>query len=304
MNKLYILLVSITFFACSGSTNQKSGNGKTTVVATTGIIANALDSILPKDKFEILALMGPGTDPHLYKPTPRDVQSLKNAPIIVANGLHLEGKMNDILHQLQRTQKVLFVSDGISESTLIKVDATTYDPHIWFAPNIWSNGIAAVVDSISTWNPNFGDQITTAKLNWQLELLEIENEIKGSFDAVDSTKKYFVTAHDAFSYYAKAFDIKLKALQGISTQSEFGLKEVTDLAEYVVKNNVTTVYFESSIPKKSVEALKSACLANGHEIGIDGPLYSDALGSANSEAGTYFDMLYYNSRKIISGMQP
>lgn len=303
MNKLSILLLVIICLACNAPKND-SVSGKTTIVCTTGIIANALDSILPASDFEIVSLMGPGTDPHLYKPTPKDVNALKNAPIIIANGLHLEGKMNDILHQLQRTQKVLFISDGIAENKLIQVDESTYDPHIWFDPSIWSKGVASAVDSISSWHPELGDGITKAKLNWQLSLGDIQRDIKRQFDAVDSSKKYFVTAHDAFSYYARAFDIKLKALQGISTQSEFGLKEVTDLAKYVVNHKVSTVYFESSIPKKSVEALKSACQANGHIISIDGPLYSDALGAKNEEAGTYFDMLRYNSEKIISGMQP
>ncbi len=303
MNKLLIFLISISLFACN-TPKSRVDSEKITVVCTTGIIANAFDSILPADVFNIVALMGPGTDPHLYKPTPKDVQALKNAQIIIANGLHLEGKMNDILHQLQRTQKVLFISDGINKTELIKVDENTYDPHIWFSPSIWSQGISAATDSIVSWNLTLSDTIVAAKLNWLLELDEIEKDIALKFSAVDSSKKYFVTAHDAFSYYAKAFGIKLKALQGISTQSEFGLKEVTDLAEYVVLNKVTTVYFESSIPKKSVEALKSACSANGHNITIDGPLYSDALGAKNSEAGTYFDMLKCNSRKIINGMQP
>lgn len=303
MNKLYILLITLFCIGCN-NTEESKQNGKTTIVCTTGIIADALDSILPPSEFDIIALMGPGTDPHLYKPTPNDVTALKNAPIIVANGLHLEGKMNDILHQLQRKQKVLFVADGIAKKRLIKVDDVTFDPHIWFDPSIWSIGIAAVADSISAWTPKLGNTITKSKLNWQLSLDEINNGILRQFDTVDSTKKYFVTAHDAFSYYARAYNIKLKALQGISTQSEFGLKEVTDLADYVINNNVSTVYFESSIPKKSVEALKSACQAHGHLLKIDGPLYSDALGAKNSEAGTYFNMLKYNSHKIISGMQP
>jgi manganese/zinc/iron transport system substrate-binding protein len=303
MNKFLILIFSSALFACAAPKSTVE-SGKVTVVCTTGIIANAFDSILPPEAFNIVALMGPGTDPHLYKPTPKDVQALKNANIIIANGLHLEGKMNDILHQLQRTQKVLFISDGIPSSELLSVDENTHDPHIWFSPSIWSKGIAAATDSIVSWHSTLADDIVAAKLNWQLELEVIKNDITLQFDAVDSTHKYLVTAHDAFSYYAKAFGIKLKALQGISTQSEFGLKEVTDLAEFVVDNKIKTVYFESSIPKKSVEALKSACLANGHNITIDGPLYSDALGASDSEAGTYFDMLKCNSKKIINGMQP
>lgn len=303
MNRLLISLIALFSIAC-GTVKNDNDSGKTTIVCTTGIIADAMDSILPNAYFDIVALMGPGTDPHLYKPTPKDVQALKNADVIIANGLHLEGKMNDILHQLQRKQKVLFISDAINQSDLIKVDKNTFDPHIWFSPNLWSIGIAGSVDSIASWNPTLGDNITTEKLNWQLELDEISNSIAEDFSRIDSTKKYFVTAHDAFSYYAQAFNIQLKALQGISTQSEFGLKEVTDLAEFVVANKVGTVYFESSIPKKSVEALKSACLANGHSILIDGPLYSDALGATDSEARNYFGMLRYNSKKIISGMQP
>lgn len=302
MNKLIALTLIVLLSAC-GSKETEIANDKITVVCTTGIIANAFDSLLNKNDFTIISLMGPGTDPHLYKPTPNDVSALKNADLIIANGLHLEGKMTDILLQLQRNNKVLFVSNGIPESELLLVDENTHDPHIWFDPTIWSKGISACTDSISNWYDIDKNELVKAKLNWQLSLSELVTEIETEYSTVDSSKKYFVTAHDAFSYYARRFDIKLKALQGISTQSEFGLKDITDLANYVIAHDVKTVYFESSIPKKSVEALQRACEANNHDIKIDGPLYSDALGTPNGDAGDYHSMLRYNSKKIIQGMQ-
>lgn len=302
MNKLLAIGTIFLLAACATKEN-KTLNNKTTVVCTTGIIANAFDSLLNPNDFEIIALMGPGTDPHLYKPTPKDVNQLKNADVIIANGLHLEGKMTDILLQLQRNNKVLFVSDGIPENDLLLVDENTHDPHIWFDPNLWSKGISACTDSIGSWYAIDKNELLKSKLNWQLSLSELVTEIEDEFATVDPSKKYFVTAHDAFSYYARRFSIQLKALQGISTQSEFGLKDITDLADFVIEHKVKTVYFESSIPKKSVEALQSACEANNHQITIDGPLYSDALGAPDGEAGDYNSMIRYNSKKIILGMK-
>lgn len=301
MNKLYIGLL-IVFAACTSGKKNNEDSGKINVLCTTGIIANAYDSILPKSNFKIDALMGPGTDPHLYKPTPRDISLLQNADVIIANGLHLEGKMTDILEKLQSSKKVIFISDALPENQLIEVASKVYDPHIWFNPDLWSIGIGAGADSCLKWFDCDKNALSKGKLNWQLMANELTYDLENKFVKVEKNKRVFVTAHDAFSYYSKRFNIELRALQGISTQSEFGLKDISDLADFVVEKNVKMVYFESSVPKKSVEALKSACSAKNHSIQIDGPLYSDALGAKNSKAANYFDMLRYNSEKIIGGM--
>ena len=112
-----------------------------------------------------------------------------------------------------------------------------------------------------------------------------------------------VTAHDAFNYFGKAFDFEVVGLQGLSTATEAGVQDVQKLAAFIIKNNVKSIFVESSVPKRTIEALQAAVKSKNHEVTIGGTLYSDALGNSGSIEGTYIGMFEYNVNTIVNALK-
>jgi manganese/zinc/iron transport system substrate-binding protein len=302
--QLGIIILSILTAGCGGNDkNDKGRKGKLQIVTTTGMIADAVWNIAG-DKAEVTALMGPGVDPHLYKATQGDVARLKNADLVFYNGLHLEGKMGDILGRLDKN-KVIPVSRNIDESKLRKSPqfADSHDPHIWFNVRLWMeavNEISAELQKADTANAAFYKKNAD---DYLMKLDSLDTWTKSEIQSIPKIGRILITAHDAFGYFGDAYDIEVKGLQGISTLSEFGLNDVTELVNLIVSRKVKAVFVESSVPKKSIEAVVAGCRNRGHEVVIGGTLYSDAMGQARTPEGTYIGMVRANVRTIVSALK-
>ena len=122
-------------------------------------------------------------------------------------------------------------------------------------------------------------------------------------NSVPVEKRILVTAHDAFNYFGKAFQFQVVGLQGLSTAAEAGVKDVQRLAAFIIAQNVNAIFVESSVPKRTVEALQEAVRSKGHQIEIGGILFSDALGDFGTVEGTYIGMYTHNVKTIISSLQ-
>ena len=304
MSRSFLIPVIIACLAITGcnSGSGDAGSDRIRVLCTTGIIADGVRHCLPGE-FSVDALMGPGVDPHLYKPTPSDISALQKADIVVYNGLHLEGKMVDVLEKLAHNKMVVAMADPLDTRSLLKTADNTYDPHIWFDPELWSAGLEHVSASISDLFPDQRQRIDSLFQTYMEVLALTDHYCEELWSEIPAEKRIMVTAHDAFQYYARRYNIRLNALQGISTQSEYGIKDVLNLAGFVIENKVNTVYFESSVPKRSIEALREACAGKNHQVNLGGPLYSDALGPEDSRADTHTGMLEHNTRLITSGIR-
>ena len=116
-------------------------------------------------------------------------------------------------------------------------------------------------------------------------------------------KRILVTAHDAFNYFGKQFQFNVVGLQGLSTATEAGVKDVQRLASFIEEKNVKAIFVESSVPKRTVEALQEAVRAKGKEVMIGGTLYSDALGSKGTAEATYVGMYKHNVNIIVSSLK-
>lgn len=312
MRYIILLLALFSLQACSNS-NQGSeanfgstqNNTKPLIVVSTNIVADAIRTVADT-LFEVKALMGPGVDPHLYKPTQKDLKTLAQADIIVFSGLHLEGKMADVFTKLTRTKTVISLGDSLPHDSLIVVDEATgvHDPHFWFHPELWATSIDNTAKTLSKFYPAQGEQLMknttafTSKLRaeykvWQAELNEIP-----------SAKKVLITNHDAFHYFANFFNFKVHSLQGISTVSEYGLKDVSETVELIVNEQIPAVFVENIASDKAAKALISGCAARGFTTKIGGHLFSDSLGELAAEEGTYIGMMSYNISTIKNGLMP
>jgi manganese/zinc/iron transport system substrate-binding protein len=304
--KIFIFSLILLLSGCRNDRQAGPAEGKPLFVATTGMVKDALENLVG-DKAEIIALMGPGVDPHLYQATPGDLARMNRADLIVYSGLFLEGKLDDIFRKLARTRHVVNFSDAVDESNLINVtDARyageIYDPHIWFDIDLWTEGIAGLADELVELYPDWGDEITADRDRYIAELTELKSELAAQISAVPVTDRIMVTSHDAFQYFGRMLGIRVEALQGISTATEFGLQDRKNLVDLIVTEDINAIFIESSVGDKPIRAILSDCRERGKEVRLGGTLFSDAMGEGGTAEATYSGMLRHNVATVVEGL--
>ncbi|GAA3777846.1 zinc ABC transporter substrate-binding protein [Corallibacter vietnamensis] len=258
------------------------------------------------DSINVQGLMGSGVDPHLYKASEGDVTKLANADIIFYGGLHLEGKLVEVFEKMAHQNiKTVALSDALDPKTLIRSEffKGNYDPHVWFNIDYWKTITAYVVETLSEANPENKATFEANGKHYIMKLDALETEIKAIIETLPKEKRILVTAHDAFSYFGKAYGFNVVGLQGISTAAEAGVQDVQKLAAFIIENKVKAIFVESSVPKRTIEALQAAVNSKDHHVEIGGTLYSDALGNAGTEEGTYIGMFKYNVNTIVNALK-
>ena len=257
------------------------------------------------DLINIQGLMGAGVDPHLYKASEGDVSKLFNADVIFYNGLHLEGKLVEVFEKMEAQKTTVALGEFLAKDGLIGSDyfASNYDPHVWFNIQYFKEFSDKVTSVLSDKDPKNAGSYTVNNIAFQQELDLLQTRVVNTIATLAPEKRILVTAHDAFNYFGKAYGFKVVGLQGLSTATEAGVQDVQQLSEYIIKNKVKAVFIESSVPRRTIEALEAAVLSKGHQVSIGGSLYSDALGDAGSVEGTYIGMFLYNVKTIVNALQ-
>ena len=273
------------------------------VVATTGIVADAVKHVAG-DRAEVVALMGPGVDPHLYHARESDVQRLADADIIFYNGLHLEGKMGQVFERMQSQKVVCAVSDGIDRSLLRASEfQDAYDPHVWFDVNLWMHCVEQIRDCFIKHDPAHQQAYRHNADVYLQELSDLESYIRLRVAQLPEHKRVLITAHDAFSYFGRAYGFTIVSLQGISTDSEIGIGDVTRVVNYIITHDIPALFAEASLPKSNVAAVQQAVRAQGKEVGIGPELYSDTLGEPGTIQETYVGMVRSVVDRIVDALQ-
>lgn len=302
---VFALAIVLLITGCKPQASEKRDpDKKIKIVTTTGMIQDAVEHIVG-DHAEVVALMGPGVDPHLYKATHGDLERLTEADIIFYNGLHLEGKMGEVFEKLARLKPVIAVADEIPESRLRKVPGFqgSYDPHIWFDVSLWKEAVSAVSTFMQQYDSINGKEYRSRSASYLLRLDSLHQSVKESIREIPETQRVLITAHDAFGYFGDAYGIEVRGLQGISTLSEFGLRDVTDLVNYIISRKVKAIFVETSVSQRSIEAVVEGCQKRDWDVRIGGSLYSDAMGAAGTPEGTYIGMVHANAKTIVESLK-
>lgn len=298
----FIALICCLILSCN---ETKSKNEKFTIVTTTSMITDLVKNI-GGEKVNVQGLMGAGVDPHLYKASEGDVSKLSNADMIVYSGLHLEGKLVDVFETMKRQNvNTIAVSDALDKKDLISstLFASNYDPHIWFNVEYWERITIYVANKLSEAQPENKDFFQANAENYLKKLKALKEELDAEIATLPVDKRRLVTAHDAFSYFGKAFDFDVVGVQGLSTATEAGVQDVQKTAAYIIDHKVKAVFIESSVPKRTIEALQAAVNSKNHEVIIGGTLFSDALGNPDTPEGTYIGMFKFNVHTIVEALK-
>lgn len=247
------------------------------------------------DKANVTGLMGEGVDPHLYTPTRGDVQKLLEADVVFYSGLLLEGQMTDTFTQVARQGRPVFaVTESIDRDKLIQPEGGHWDPHVWMDVQLWSKATEFVAQSLSELDPanaNYYQQNAAEKL---AELKKLDAYARETIGSIPKQQRVLVTAHDAFEYFARAYDIEVRSVQGISTESQAGVNDINKLVDFIVERKIRAIFVESSVSAKNIQALVEGAQSRGWSVAVGGELFSDAMGKPGTYEGTYEGMIDHN----------
>ncbi|MGG3572640.1 zinc ABC transporter substrate-binding protein [Bacillus gobiensis] len=298
------LIVLCFLSACGSSTTSENANDKIRITATIGQIADIANHI-GGEHVEVESLMGPGVDPHLYKASQGDIQKLMDADIVFYNGLHLEGKMDEVFEKISKDKPAIPAAESIPDNQLLgnKANPGLHDPHVWFSIPRWMFVVDTVEKELSKFQPDLAEEFKKNAESYKQELKELDEYAREQVETIPKESRVLVTAHDAFQYFGEEYDVEVMGLQGLSTDSEYGLKDVQELVNALTERNIKAVFVESSISEKSINAVVEGAKEKGHEVSIGGELYSDAMGEAGTEEGTYAGMFRHNIDTIVSSLK-
>tara|TARA_B100001971_G_scaffold210140_1_gene235018 strand:- start:13595 stop:14473 length:879 start_codon:yes stop_codon:yes gene_type:complete len=276
------------------------------VVCTVGMITDIVRNVAG-DYAQVEGIIGEGVDPHLYKPTRGDVVKLSQADIVFYNGLLLEGKMTDVLVRVATTGKpVKAVTEAIlgdSDYILAKDDGSEHtDPHVWMDVGGWLRAVPVVAETLADFDPVHADDYRANAAAYVEKLEALDAYAKRAMATIPEGQRVLVTAHDAFQYLGRAYGIEVRGIQGVSTESEAGVRDLEDLVDFIVERAIPAVFVETSVADKNVRALVEGARARSHKVDVGGSLYSDAMGAAGTYEGTYIGMIDHNMRTIVNAL--
>ena len=303
---LVMLMVGIPFLlgACSNESEKTSTIPDTDRIQIVTTISQIGDPIvvIGGDRVEVESLMGPGVDPHLYKATQGDINKLQNADIILYNGLHLEGNMGEIFAKMSENKTTVGLGESLDKEKLLTDEDGAIDPHIWFDVDLWKEALDVAVEELKKLSPDDADYFEENKQKYFSQLDELKKEAVEKISSIPQEQRVLVTAHDAFGYFGRMYDIEVIGLQGLSTEDEVGLSDIQSTVKLLIEKQVPAVFVESSINQNSIQAVIDGASKEGLEVTLGGELYSDAMGTKGTEEGTYLGMYRHNVNTIYQAL--
>lgn len=299
------------------NTRTHTGPGPVRVVVTVGMVADMVQAI-GGSHVEVDVLCGPGVDPHLFKPTRDHVARLLSSDAVIFAGLHLEGKLHNLLLRLSNQHPVYAVTRGLPADRLLGADDSAaaggavtdlesiaygqVDPHVWMDVELWSRATEGVAQFLSRYDPAHAQEYADNAATYRAELLALHAEGQGLLNELPSERRLLVTSHDAFRYFGRAYGLQVEGVQGLSTESEAGLQRINGLVDLLVERRLPAVFIESSISPKNMQALLEGVQSRGQRTVLGGELYADALGPADSSAANYRGMMRHNFQTIARAL--
>jgi manganese/zinc/iron transport system substrate-binding protein len=270
------------------------------VTATTGMIADIVRQVAGGHAV-VDNIMKEGVDPHLYKPKRSDVIALMEADVVFYNGLMLEGKMGDVLVRVARDNKHVYaVTELFDDEGFVMTDkAGHFDPHVWMDVRGWMKAVEAVSRSLGEYDSAHAEEYRANAASYLKDLAALDAYARRAIQSIPEPQRVLVTAHDAFAYLGRAYGISVRGIQGISTESEAGVKDINQL---VTASRIQAVFVETSVADKNVRALVEGAAARGHQVKIGGKLFSDAMGAPGTYEGTYIGMIDHNVTTITRAL--
>jgi manganese/zinc/iron transport system substrate-binding protein len=294
-----ITILCVCWAGCTGA--EKEQQTRPIVVATTTMIAD-LAGHLCGDRMHVEGLMRTGEDPHIYEPKPMDARLISKARLVLTNGLHLEGTLEDIIRNNLAEGAVL---QHLAEDEKIKaIESQQYqgapDPHCWFSIPYYKVYVERALQALIQVDPE-GEQLYRANTGQYLSRLDsLDSYARERFSRIPPEKRVLVTGHDAFQYFGREYGIKVRGVIGISTEQEPRPQDIESLIAQIKENDIPAIFIETSVSSTLNNLVRK--ISEKTDAVIGGTLYSDSLGEPDGPAGTYIDMFGYNVETIVTAL--
>ncbi len=311
MRLLSMLVIVFALGALAACKPAGKTGGKPVVVATTTMAADLVRRIAG-DQVELRGLMGPEVDPHNYIPALPDTSLLERADLVVYSGLHLEGRFQATLEAMAKRGKLtVALADGVAGDRLLSPQegfAGTRDPHFWGDPELWKQTIPGLVKALAEVLPAAAAEFEAEGRAFAAELDALDAWARSRVAEIPAGQRVLITSHDAFFYFGRAYGLEVRGLQGVSTAAEAGLKDRSDLVEFIRSRGIRTLFAETSVNDKGIRAVAREA---GAGLSPE-PLFSDAMGRPGDvvevggeryDRGTYIGMIKHNVNSIAEGLK-
>jgi manganese/zinc/iron transport system substrate-binding protein len=309
---LCVVMAAAVLVGCDGAGGGSSASadgGKMRVVATTTMIGDLVARV-GGERVDLKIIMGAGVDPHTFKPSPADFAELARAKVVFYNGLHLEGKMVETLGGKLKDKSVA-VAEAVPTGELLswqEGEGGAHDPHVWFDVRLWALAAGAVCDGLVKHDPAGADDYRKRADELIASLNALHEDVKQKIASIPEGRRVLITSHDAYNYFGKAYNIEVRGLQGISTETEAGIQAINGAVDYIIAKKIPAIFVESSVSPKTIERVRDDCHARGFpDLTIGGELFSDAMGAPGQHppyaVETYEGMVRYNVDTIVAALK-
>lgn len=271
-------------------------------LGTTGMVADLVRNVAGSH-VKVDQLLAADVDPHTYKPTTADVSKIGQADLVIYSGLHLEGKMGEIFERMGRKIPTFPVAEFLTPEDILEDQDKAHDPHVWFDVALWSKTAGVVREIMEKFDPNHAKEYAANTEKYQAELARLHQYAREQIGTIPSGQRVLITSHDAFRYFGKAYGIEVQGIQGISTESEASVKDISNLVDFICRRQVKAVFVETSVNQRNMKSLIEGCQARNHQVVIGGELFSDAMGKEGTPEGTYVGMIKHNVDTIVNALK-
>ena len=288
----------------TGTVGAASGGGKLNIVTTTAMVTDIV-TVVAGDRATVTGLISGIQDPHMFTTGINDTKRMLGADAVFYTGLMLEGRMaDDFAHVGRKGNPVFPVTEGLDREKLREPPEFEghWDPHVWMDVELWSECVGHVAKELGALDASSTDDYLARADEYRKQLTELDGYIRKVIATIPKEQRYLVTAHDAFGYFAQAYGIEVKAIQGISTDSQAAISDINSLVDFIVENKVPAIFVESSVSQKNIEAVIEGCGSRDWTLKIGAELYSDAMGDSGTYEGTYIGMMDHNATKIARAL--
>ncbi len=300
---LSILMMCLVLVGCQGKV-EKQSESKKTVAATTSFLSDIVTEIT-KGAVEIETIIPAGEDPHLYVAKASDLDKLKKANLVLYHGLHFEGKMVETLEKVGKS-----VSKDFPEERLGKLDEdgeTVVDPHFWFDITLYKKAVMNVSVELQGLLPEKKEEFSKNEKAYLQKLDDLDKWIKEQLAQIPVESRYLITPHDAFNYFAKNYNVKVHAPQGVSTDSEVDTSAIIETANLIVEHKIKAIFAESTTSPERMKKLQEAVKAKGFDVevvsGEGKELFSDSLAPKGEKGDNFIDMYKHNIELMVKHLK-
>ena len=300
---LAVLLTLLTVAACGGSPNSSATApiNAYQVITTTSIFADLAKMALG-DAAHIESIIPAGADVHTFEPSPSDVEKIQSADLIIANGLGLDGWIGSLVEAAGKGEAdMLLLGEGLDQENgwvyLSNAETPgTFDPHIWLDPKGAALYVQRIADHVSRNAPDLAQRIAATSADGITKINAIDADLAVDFAAIDPDQRKIVTMHDAFGYFARAYEIEIVGVAVASPGQDPSAQEIRALIDAIREAGVTALFSEVQLPSKVLDQIAAE---TGATVLQD--LYSDALGA--SPADSYLGVMRTNADAILGALR-